>query len=283
MKNLLLSACAAALLCTATSCNQGSVNPADLKTAEDSLSFYLGNMWGNGVASEIKNSPDSATFNAKAFIKGIKVPLSADTSTVGYTEGIAAGSQLAQQIKQINADAGINIDINIFLAELESALTAENPESPQNAQMIVMKLIQNLQQEQKAKDPKTIANKNAGLAAAKKAMEADPGFVKAESGIVYKIINEGKGENFTETDRIDVIYVGKHIDGTVFDDSKGEARQFSPMQVVPGFKEALMMMKPGAKMQVYIPGELGYGVQGQGQIGAMETLVFDIETPSLAK
>lgn len=283
MKNLLKSAIAIALLLTGASCSQGSTNLEDLTTTEDSLSYYFGQMLGSNIAAQVKTSPDSAAFSAKAFVKGAKIALTADTTVVGYVQGITYGGQLVNQSKQMEADLGTGIKTEIFLAELERSLSAEETLSPQVAQMHFMRLAQALQDKKKAADPETIANKEAGVEAIAKAMEADAAFVKAESGIVYKIIEEGKGENFIESDRINVIYVGKHIDGTVFDDSKGEARQFSPMQVVPGFKEALLLMKPGAKLQVYIPGELGYGLQGQGKIGALETLVFDIETPSLAK
>lgn len=283
MKNLLKSAIAVALLLSGASCNQGSTKLEDLTTKEDSLAYYFGQMLGSNIAASVKTTPDSAAFSASAFVKGAKVALKADTSVVGYAQGIAYGGQLAQQSKQIKADLGTDLNIDVFLAELERSLSLDQPLSPQVAQMHFMRLAQELQDKKKAESPETLANKNAGIAAIKKAMEADAAFVKAESGLVYKIIEEGKGENFTETDRIDVIYVGKHIDGTVFDDSKGEARSFLPTQLVPGFTEALLMMKPGAKFQIYIPGELGYGLQGRGGIGAMETLVFDIETPSLSK
>ena len=106
------------------------------------------------------------------------------------------------------------------------------------------------------------------------------GYSKTESGLVYKVLAEGSGENFTADQQIDLKYEGKLIDGKVFDSTNGdETRALSPNGVVPGFREALLMMKPGAKMIVVIPGDLAYGADGRGgMIGPNATLVFTIET-----
>ena len=58
-----------------------------------------------------------------------------------------------------------------------------------------------------------------------------------------------------------------------------EPVSFAPNQVVPGFKEALLMMSPGAKMIAILPYNIAYGSRGAGQsIKPFETLVFEIET-----
>jgi len=75
-----------------------------------------------------------------------------------------------------------------------------------------------------------------------------------------------------------VKYKGTKIDGSVFDESK-EAVAMSPVSVVPGFKEALLMMSPGAQYIIYVPGELAYGVDGRmPRIEPNETLIFELET-----
>ena len=129
----------------------------------------------------------------------------------------------------------------------------------------------------KANDPQAKTNKEEGEKyLAEKVKE---GYTKTESGIAYKVITEGKGENFTADQRIDIRYEGKLINGTVFDATQGdEVRPMSPNQVVPGFKEALLLMKPGMKIEVIIPGDLAYGVDGRGGlIGPNATLIFTIE------
>ena len=82
-----------------------------------------------------------------------------------------------------------------------------------------------------------------------------------------------------------VIYTGKHVDGQVFDSSNGQAVSFPVAAVVPGFKQMLLMMRPGTKAYCIIPGDLAYGQQGtpDGSIAPNETLVFEIEAVGLDK
>lgn len=284
MKKLLIMASAAGLLFGSMSCNGGSsANAKDLKTPEDSLSYYFGEMWGKGVASEIKTSPDSAKFSKAEFIKGLELALKADTSKVGFTQGLAAGAQLAQMFEQFKKTEGINIDTKLVLASFKQAFEAKNPGNPQETQMVVMNLMQKISNEKKSKSPEAIANKKSGEAFINSEMKKDPSIKKTASGLAYKVVAPGNGQKFKATDQIEVIYTGKKIDGKQFDASGDKARVFSPAAVVPGFKEGLEMMSPGAKYVFYIPGELAYGLQGQqGVFGPNETLVFEVSTPALA-
>jgi len=75
-------------------------------------------------------------------------------------------------------------------------------------------------------------------------------------------------------------YAGTLIDGTQFDSSyqRGEPLTFAPNQVIKGWTEALMMMKEGQKVELYIPSELGYGDRGAGgAIPGGAVLVFELE------
>ena len=81
------------------------------------------------------------------------------------------------------------------------------------------------------------------------------------------------------TDRVEVHYTGKLIDGTVFDSSvdRGAPATFGVTQVIPGWVEALQLMKAGSKWRLFIPSQLAYGPQGAGPIGPNSTLIFDVE------
>lgn len=126
-------------------------------------------------------------------------------------------------------------------------------------------------------------NKQEGEKYIAEQMKNDTAFTITKSGLCYKILNEGEGDNFKPTDTVDVIYVGKHIDGTEFDSSNGEIVPFPLQNVVAGFREVITLMKPGSKAIAIIPASLGYGVQGQGPIGPNETLVFELTTVELHK
>ena len=100
------------------------------------------------------------------------------------------------------------------------------------------------------------------------------------SGLIYREIVAGYGDTPTAGNAVTVHYTGRLIDGTVFDDSRTreEPAKLNVSNVIPGWKEALQLMKVGAKWELVIPYQLAYGEQGAGpQIGPYSTLIFDIE------
>ena len=103
-----------------------------------------------------------------------------------------------------------------------------------------------------------------------------------ESGLSYKIIEEGKGNiSPDELSTVTVHYTGRLEDGTVFDSSvdRGDPATFGLNQVIAGWTEILQLMTEGDKWEVTIPSELGYGQNGvpSAGIGANATLIFEIE------
>lgn len=98
------------------------------------------------------------------------------------------------------------------------------------------------------------------------------------SGLQYEVLEQGTGAQPTATDRVVVHYTGRLIDGTVFDSSeeRGEPATFGVTQVIPGWVEALQMMKAGSKWRLFIPANLAYGAQGVPGIGPNQTLIFDV-------
>lgn len=100
------------------------------------------------------------------------------------------------------------------------------------------------------------------------------------SGLQYEVLEEGDGPVPTADDQVVVHYTGKLIDGTVFDSSvdRGEPATFGVTQVIPGWVEALQLMKAGSKWRLFIPSDLAYGPRGAGgMIGPNQTLLFDVE------
>ncbi len=100
------------------------------------------------------------------------------------------------------------------------------------------------------------------------------------SGLQYEVLVEGEGAVPTDKDQVEVHYTGKLIDGTVFDSSvdRGQPATFGVTQVIPGWVEALQLMKAGSKWRLYIPSDLAYGPNGAGSvIGPNQTLIFDVE------
>ncbi len=106
------------------------------------------------------------------------------------------------------------------------------------------------------------------------------GVVELASGLQYIVITEGAGPIPIESNTVKTHYKGTLIDGTVFDSSydRGEPAEFPVTGVIPGWTEALKLMKTGSKWKLFIPPSLAYGEQGAGgTIGPNEVLIFELE------
>ena len=276
MKKILSIALVAIMAVGLVGCNEKG-GAAKGSALADSVSMAFGDLYGNGMSGQIKAD---STMDMKAVMKGIETILKADTSDHGYLAGLQIGIQIMQMYNGVKQQYGIDINQKKFMEHFKKAFMADSAASQEEMmrlQMDLEPLLERAAKEAKANDPKAIENKKAGEAYAnKKAAEA--GYTKTKSGLVYKVLAEGNGENFTENDVVLTKYVGKHIDGTEFDSSKGEAVPFNLKAVVPGFAEMIQLMKPGMKVEVIIPAELAYAENGNQVIGPNETLVFEVET-----
>ena len=106
------------------------------------------------------------------------------------------------------------------------------------------------------------------------------GIQTTDSGLQYRIVEEGSGPTPTISDTVRCHYAGTLIDGTEFDSSykRGQPAEFPVSGVIAGWTEALQMMPAGSKWEVFLPSEIAYGSRGAGgAIGPNETLVFTIE------
>jgi len=105
------------------------------------------------------------------------------------------------------------------------------------------------------------------------------------SGLQYKVIKSGAGPSPKPTDIVKVHYTGTLVDGTVFDSSvnRGVPATFPVKGVIPGWTEALQLMKVGDKWQLVIPAKLAYGEDGPGPIGPNSTLIFEVELLGIEK
>ena len=143
---------------------------------------------------------------------------------------------------------------------------------------------------QKQIDERISAKAKANLEASKKFMEEigkKEGVTTTKSGLQYKIVNKGGDEKFDEkkfkNPMFKVKYKGTLLDGTVFDDTKGKSVEL-PLQVIPGFAEALTTMPVGSKWIVYIPSELAYGENTPGApIEPNSPLIFDLELDGISE
>jgi FKBP-type peptidyl-prolyl cis-trans isomerase FklB len=98
------------------------------------------------------------------------------------------------------------------------------------------------------------------------------------SGLHYRVIKAGMGKSPTVTDEVTVTYKGALINGQVFDETQaGQTATFPTGQLIPGWVEALQLMKEGDEWEIVLPSGLAYGSSGAGGvIPPDQTLVFQM-------
>jgi FKBP-type peptidyl-prolyl cis-trans isomerase FklB len=183
----------------------------------------------------------------------------------------ALGYQLGQDLKVIESrpqdlargieDGRKDAKPKLTEAEMQAALTS-----------LQQKVGELRQKELAALSQKAIGEGKAYLAEnAKK-----PGVKTTASGLQYRMVQEGTGRTPTATDTVTVNYKGKLVDGTEFDSSykRGQPASFPVKGVIPGWTEALQLMKVGSKFDLAVPPELAYGTNGPL---ANQVLLFEVE------
>ena len=199
---------------------------------------------------------------------------------ISYALGLSMGNNFrASGIKEIN--------VADFADGVAAVFYGSEPKmSYDEAKAEIQKYFTALEEQQRAEAAK-MADVNE--AAGKQFLEENGKRAEVEttaSGLQYEVIKDGEGEKPSAQDQVEVHYTGKLIDGTVFDSSveRGVPATFGVTQVIPGWVEALQLMKAGSKWRLVIPSQLAYGPQGAGgMIGPNATLIFDVELLKVIK
>ena len=194
-----------------------------------------------------------------------------------YSIGYDIGDTFKKQKIELNVDA--------LVAGLKESLAGKDAAMSKEEREKTLQAFQKEMMEKQIAASKEAAEKN--KAEGEKFLEENKkkdGVKTTASGLQYKVIKEGSGASPKETDTVVTNYRGTLIDGTEFDSSykRNEPASFPVNRVIKGWTEALQLMKPGAKYQLFIPSSLAYGERGAGQtIGPNATLIFDVELLSI--
>lgn len=248
----------------------------------DSISIALAKNFGGYLANGFETLPDSLShkFTKTAIIYGVEHILDNDIYNNNYIDGLLVGSKSYNEINYLE-NLGADINIDLFYNELYNSLFSKdiNEDIIQYYRYYIIDAIDKFELYKLENSPEAIANKKAGEEYIANLKKKDKKIKTTKSGLSYKIIENGTGDKITDDDIVKVAYKGTLIDGTVFDDSNGEYREFPVSDVVPGFAEGLKLLNKGGKAILYIPGNLGYGTQGQpaAGIGPNEMLIFEVE------
>lgn len=120
------------------------------------------------------------------------------------------------------------------------------------------------------------------LSAGKKFLEENKkkqGVVTTPSGLQYEVLTQGTGPKPTVSSTVVCHYKGTLLDGTEFDNSytRNTPAEFAVTGVIKGWTEALQIMPAGSKYKLYVPYNLGYGMNEHGPIPAGSALIFEVE------
>lgn len=204
--------------------------------------------------------------------KSSKIKLKTDDDKASYSVGFDFGKGLQKNLE--------DLDLDVFVAGLRDAYEGKNPRMEQEEMQQAMNAYRAkvIEARQKKMAAASEGNKKAGeefLAANKN----KNGVITLPSGLQYKVLVEGSGKKPGPDDTVEVNYRGTLIDGAEFDSSykRGQPATFQVKGVIPGWVEALQLMKEGAKWQLFIPSSLAYGDRGAGQITPGSLLIFEVE------
>jgi FKBP-type peptidyl-prolyl cis-trans isomerase len=104
-----------------------------------------------------------------------------------------------------------------------------------------------------------------------------PGVVVLPSGLQYRVLKSGPATGVSPKmgDEVQVVYQGRLLNGTVFDaTTDADPASLQVGELVPGWNEALQLMRPGDEWELYIPPNLGYGDEPKGPIPGGSTMIF---------
>jgi FKBP-type peptidyl-prolyl cis-trans isomerase len=105
------------------------------------------------------------------------------------------------------------------------------------------------------------------------------------SGLQYEVLVAAEGTPPAPTDTVRVHYIGKHLDGSEFENtySTDHPAEFVLNQVMPGWIEGIGLMPIGSKYRFWLPPTLAFGEFGlRDQVAPNETLVYEIELLEIA-
>ena len=213
-----------------------------------------------------------AVLTATAAFAAEPMDLKDPTARLSYAIGTSIGKSFKRQ--DLTLDTAVVVKaIDDVLKSRALALTDEE------IQKTMMELQETMGRKEAEKAGKAGAENLKEGQAYLAANAKKDGVKTTASGLQYKVLKAGTGKSSTKTDTVKVHYTGTFIDGAKFDSSvdRGEPIEFPVGGVIPGWTEALLLMKVGDKWQLTIPAAIAYGEQGPGEIGPNRTLLFDVE------
>jgi FKBP-type peptidyl-prolyl cis-trans isomerase FklB len=267
-----------------------TVQPVLLASPSDSLSYVVGMVMTNGLIPYLQQAEGVDTAYMADFIRGFNEMIKSgdDPKVKAYSAGMGIAARLKGQMlegmKKEFTDTPDTIVAPLVYRGFTDALQGDTTVMKADEAEAAFKAKR--EYNKAAKDEKLYGpNREAGKQFLAENAKKDS-VVTLPSGLQYKVLVKGTGEIPAKSDRVQVNYEGRLIDGTVFDSSSKHGSKpatFRADQVIKGWTEALTMMPVGSKWQLFIPQELAYGERQAGQIKPYSALIFTVELVGIDK
>lgn len=269
-----------------------TISVPDLVTPDDSVAYIYGIATSRGLKQHVLNNLKVDSTYLNLFAEGVLNRVNTDDSdqkTHAINSGWEIGNQLCQMVARFSKDYydedGKLIDRKIMANAMLESLFEGADITPEDAGNKLNEVMTKRKAELNEKKYGELKRAGEKFLAENKTKD---GVVTLPSGLQYKVLVKGdeKSARAGRNDNVKVNYEGRLIDGTVFDSSykRGEPNTFRPSQVIKGWTEALTMMPVGAKWELYIPYNLGYGENGAGNnIKPFSALIFTVELLEITK
>jgi FKBP-type peptidyl-prolyl cis-trans isomerase len=195
------------------------------------------------------------------------IELKTDSQKASY----AIGQQIGHNMKEQN----LEVDVDVLSESIKEAFAGKKERMTQE------EMAQSLQKMQQTMVTKQKAEGEKFLTENKK----KKGVITTKSGLQYEVVTEGKGPMPTDTSMVKVHYKGTFLDGKEFDSSysRNEPAEFPVNGVIPGWTEALKLMKVGSEYNLTVPSALAYGERGNGRIPPNTVLKFNVKLLEIVK
>lgn len=284
MKKIILISMTALVVLGA--CNKGGIPKGNPKSNLDTLSYELGVANSQGVKQYLAYQLGVDTAYMDEFYKGFAAAAQAsdDKKLQAYFAGVQLGSQMGAQVyaaansELFGTDSTKTINLRQMVAGfVEGAkgtalipLETVRKELTQRVDSYKNENLMKTYGSNKKKSDQFIANK---------AKEA--GIQKLPGGTLYKVLTAVNGPVPQKDSKVQVIYEGKLVDGTVFDSSAktngGKPTEVRIATMIPAWQEALVQMPEGSEWELYVPYDQGYGNHDMGVIKPFSALIFKIK------
>ena len=194
------------------------------------------------------------------------VEFTSDTDKVNYSLGYELGQDLARD--------SVDLAPEVLIEAVRDGIAGAEPLVKSSERRAALAAIKAKRAQENLAQSQAFLTANA----AKEGVQSLP------SGLQYKELRAGEGQVPTPTSRVTVHYRGTFLDGREFDSTyaRNKPATLDIQKVLKGWREALQLMKEGAKWELYIPPDLGYGKSaGNKRIPPNSALIFEVELLSV--